>query len=289
MEFVFVRGGVFEMGSDSELSLVDERPVHRVRVDDFFMSVTEVTNAQYYEFLKASSYEPVAGIVENHVVLDTSGKVHIYPEALGNSLEYIKAFKTGEIIETRAEFPVVSFTVQDMAAFCTWIGGRLPTEAEWEFAARERGKSIDYDDYIQSSLASSKHGSEWRYHTGFRSVKTRPPNSLGLYDMLGNVWEVCSDWHSAEYYRKCFEFGTVHNPGGPSRSEATRPKGDPWARARVIRGGSFHHGMRETTTTYRNWISDGQGYGDVGFRVVLDGDINKRIRENNRRESGEKK
>ena len=273
MEFEFVRGGVFEMGDDAEKGRFDEGPVHSVRVDDFYISVTEVTNGQYFEFLEMTQYEPVTEIVIEHMLDEFPETPLDFITVRRESAEYINAFREGTMAREHENLPVVKFCTADAEAFCSWIGGRLPTEAEWEFAARERGRLILYDDFVTSYLKRGIVHVKASEAKTLLPVKSRPRNSLGLYDMFGNAWEMCSDWYSVDYYRQCLEFGTVNNPRGPDRSSADSPSALPGLKAHVIRGGGYPHGLQECRTTYRNWAVEGRGFDDIGFRVVLDGEF----------------
>jgi len=234
IKWVFVPGGRFQMGSEEGQD--DEKPVHWATVSDFWMSAHEITFSQYDAFC------------------EETGKQKPDDEGWG-----------------RGSHPVIYVNWSDALAFCEWLSGkigaqvRLPTEAEWEYAARAGGKSIKYPwgnnfdgtkvnfaDKNASPFSSSK---EW--DDGFANtapVGSFPPNDLGLFDMAGNVWEWCQDWYDNEYYRK----SPAENPKGPTESK----------RVRVLRGGSWlssEDGVRCSNRSVRYPVNTND---NVGFRCV---------------------
>ena len=155
----------------------------------------------------------------------------------------------------------------DAAEFCRWMGGRLPTEAEWEYAARAGGKDIKYPwgnefDGTKLNFADRSSGLSWakkEWDDGYKytsPVGSFPPNELGLYDMAGNVHEWCSDWYDKEYYKH----SPVDNPRGPSSGDR-----------KVLRGGSYGGGPWACRAANRGRPDPGAGGAryDGGFRVVL--------------------
>ena len=286
-DMVWIPGGEFTMGTDAEWGRPEERPAHRVRVDGFHMDRTEVTNAQFDAFVRATGYRttaerpPLAGellpqlpqgtpspdpgaLVPGSLVFTplrspwwtwTPGADWRHPEGPRSS------------IAGREHHPVVHVSWEDAAAYARWCGKRLPTEAEWEFAARG---GIDGARYVSPRQANLWQGSfpdrnsgEDGY-AGTAPVGSFPPNGYGLRDMSGNVWEWCSDYFDPAHYRG--RSGVTVNPKGPPS-----PAGP--AR-RSQRGGSFL-----CSDTYcsryrpaaRQGCAPDTGMSHLGFRCVKEG------------------
>ncbi len=259
---VLIPGGEFWMGSDPPITELDhqlhinadEMPVHRVYVAPFWMDRTEVTNAQFQAFVQATGYvtdaeKPIAeGIPPGSSVFrPTRG-----PVPLNEHLRWWKFVEgacwkhpegPGSDIAQRMDHPVVHVSWNDALAYARWAGKRLPTEAEWEFAARgglhrQRfcwGNEFMPDGKPMARTFQGRFPYDNTATDGFRTtapVASYPPNGFGLYDMAGNVWEWCADWYRPDYY----EMSPFYNPRGPDSSfdpnEPTMPK-------RVQRGGSF--------------------------------------------------
>lgn len=209
-EMVLIPGGPFQMGStDGE---ADECPVHTVFVDSFYMDRYPVTNADYARFLNASGNQVEGG----KKWLDTD---HPFSWWLCKIHE-----KNGRFIPKRGyeNYPVVKVTWYGARAYARWMGKRLPTEAEWEKAARGglRNKKYVFGDTINHDQANVG---------GFHAstpVGSYPANGFGLYDMVASVWQWCSDWYEVGYY---------------ARSPAKNPKGPESGSVKVLRGGSWFH------------------------------------------------
>jgi iron(II)-dependent oxidoreductase len=185
---IFVPAGIFEMGSD--IGDIDETPVHKVYLDEFYIDVYEVTNAQYKRFIEATGH----------------------PKPLYWDNPKCNA----------PDQPVVGVTWQDALEYCRWAGKRLPTEAEWEKSARgglSEGEPISEDDEDQSMVSQENPGLESAYPVGFFS-----PNAYGLHDMERNAWEWCHDWYNEDYYAKSPE----KNPQGPDLGEEKVLRGGSW-------------------------------------------------------------
>jgi formylglycine-generating enzyme required for sulfatase activity len=163
--------------------------VHSVKVSDFYMSKTEVTVASYRAFCQANNRKmpdaPGWGWQDNH--------------------------------------PVVNVSWNDAVAFCNWIGCRLPTEAEWEYACRA-GRTTPFNTGENLTTAQANYDGNYlnkyfrkgKYIGQTAPVGSYSPNACGLYDMHGNVWEWCCDWYGSDYYAECKKQGTVVNPRGPT-------------------------------------------------------------------------
>ncbi len=258
---VWIPGGEFWMGSDDGYQ--DTQPVHRVQVDGFWMDQTEVTNAQFARFVEESGYVTVAerkpeaadfpGVPPENLV---AGSIVFTPPAGDVPLSDHTAWwrylpganwrhpeGPESHLDGRTNHPVVHVCWDDAVAYAQWAGKRLPTEAEWELAARgglERKRYCWGDELLpegqwQSNIWQGRFPRENTQADGFRAtapVGSFPPNAYGLYDMSGNVWEWCADWYRPEYYRE----SPRRNPQGPTSSFDPLEPGTP---KRVQRGGSF--------------------------------------------------
>ena len=221
IEMVLVKGGCFQMGDQFGDGDAAEKPVHQVCVQDFSIAKYEVTQ----------------GLWEK-----TTGKSFDWPRMKG------------------AEYPANGVSWNDAQEFITALNAksgkhyRLPTEAEWEYAARSGGKKDKWsginDENTLHDYAWFEKNSEVEIHP----VGQKKPNALGLYDMSGNVIEWCNDWFDAAYYAQ----SPKDNPAGPSTGQD-----------RVLRGGRFGRIQSELRTTYRKSDEPGMGDGDYGLRLVL--------------------
>ena len=273
---VWIPGGEFSMGAadpehmDDTVGMQathDSRPIHRVTVDSFWMDATEVTNQQFGAFVQATGYVTIAervpraedfpdappeNLVAGSVVFSPPGRA----VALDNHLQwwsYVKGANwrqptgPGSSIDGRGNYPVVHVAYDDAAAYAKWAGNRLPTEAEWEFAARGglSGELYPWGSAFRREgqwMANSHQGhfpnedtAEDRFH-GIAPVAQFPPNAYGLHDVGGNVWEWVSDWYRADYYATLATAGLARNPRGPDTSF---DPSEPGTAKRVHRGGSF--------------------------------------------------
>lgn len=271
---VWVPGGEFSMGSEDPRSMpdggheamADARPVHRVYVDGFWMDKTDVTNAQFAKFVAATGYRTVAerkpsaaefpgakasdlvpgSIVfaaPNHAVsLDDAYQWWSY--APGADWRHPSGPKSS--IAGREKYPVVQVAYEDADAYATWAHERLPTEAEWEFAARGglAGKTYAWGDDLHPGtkwMANTyqghfpDHDAASDGYAGVAPVAEYAANGYGLFDMAGNVWQWVADWYRADYYATLAGV-TTRNPQGPGSS---LDPAEPGAKKRVQRGGSF--------------------------------------------------
>ena len=321
---VWIPGGSFTMGTAGAQAHASERPAHRVRVGGFWMDATEVTNAQFAKFVKATGYVTVAqrpadwdelkkqlppGTPKPASEMLTPGSLVFRPPSRPVPLDQHAAWwrwthgadwrhpeGPGSSIDHRQDHPVVQVSWDDAVAFTAWAGKRLPTEAEWEFAARGgfEGKRFTWGDdkpTSNHSRANIWHGEfphrntkdDGYYRTA--PVKTFEPNAYGLYDMAGNVWEWCSDWYRADLYaRRVAQLGAggvAENPAGPDRPWDPR---EPRSPSRVNRGGSFlcHISYCESYRPgARRGTAADTGMSHLGFRCVM-----TREAWNKRRETG---
>ena len=266
---VWVPGGEFHMGSDAP-PFDDARPVHRVHVDGFWMDATEVTNEQFARFVDATGYVTVAErkpdpgdfpgappdkLVPGSVVFSPPGGAvplddfrRWWAYVPGASWRHPEG--PGSNLDGRGRHPVVHVAWADAQAYAAWAGKRLPTEAEWEFAARG---GLDRQPFVWGSefrpagrfMANSFQGrfpDRAEPEDGFAAAAPAgsfPPNGYGLHDVAGNVWEWCADWYRDDAFaRQAAGAGTgiARNPQGPATS---RDPGEPGVPKRVIKGGSM--------------------------------------------------
>jgi formylglycine-generating enzyme len=273
---VWIPGGEFSMGATAsseglcELHGVtqDALPVHRVYVDGFWMDATEVTNAQFARFVKATGYVTVAERTptaeefpgappENLVAGSTVFTPTLEPVALNDLYQWWRYQKgaswrhpegPGSSLKGRDRYPVVQVAYEDAAAYAKWAGKRLPTEAEWEFAARGglSGKLYAWGDEFHPGGKAMANTYQGRFpvkdtgedgYAGLAPVRSFPPTGYGLYDIAGNAWEWVSDWYRPDYYARFVSTGIVaRNPQGP---ESSFDPAEPGEKKRVQRGGSF--------------------------------------------------
>ncbi len=293
---VFIRGGIFSMGSnDGE---TDEKPVHEVKVKPFFMDRTPVTNAEFEAFTKAAKYVTTA----EHVL--TSKEIPgLLPEFEGKTLgicfrpskgvtdlrdsgqwwkpeigaNWRHPDGPGTDLKGREKHPVVHVSWDDAVAYCKWAGKRLPTEAEFEFAARGGLEGARYAWGNEFNPGGKWMANTWQGkfpeansgEDGYRNtspVGSYQPNGFGLFDMAGNVWEWCSDWYLPDFYAR----SPKENPQGPDTSFDPN---EPGVMKRVTRGGSWmcaENYCRGYRPAARMKTAPDTGLQDTGFRCVKD-------------------
>ncbi|GAB3574623.1 formylglycine-generating enzyme family protein [Leifsonia lichenia] len=293
---MLVTGGEYRMGSDEHYP--EEAPSHRVSVDGFWISPTAVTNREYAAFARATGYRTVAerpldpadfpgapaeNLVPGSMVFTgTPGPVDLRHLsqwwAWTPGANWRRPFGPGSSIGNRAEHPVVHLAYEDAEAYAVWVGARLPTEAEWEFAARGglNGASFTWGDDPEApgeARANYWHGDfPWRAVSGYGStapVGSFPANGYGLYDMAGNVWEWTSDWYEG------FDGDTgccaPSNPSGGTRDGSINPAEQFAVPRKTVKGGSFlcadSYCRRYRPAARRAQMID-TGMSHIGFRIV---------------------
>jgi len=262
---IWIPGGTFHMGC-ADCDMPDALPVHSVSVDGFWMDATAVTNAQFAKFVEATGYVTVAerkpapsdlpGVAPEDLVPGSAvftPPQHAVPlDDMRNWWTYVPGANwrhpegPRSDIQSRLDHPVVHVAYEDAEAYARWAGGRLPTEAEFEFAARGAldGKRYAWGDQLapggryvanifQGQFPNGNTGEDG--YAGTSPVHAFPPNAYGLYDMCGNVWEWTSDWYRPDTY--AMRAGTtVRNPRGPASSFDPQ---EPETQKKVQRGGSY--------------------------------------------------
>lgn len=258
VELIKVEGGVFEMGNKFSNDYEDEIPVHKVKVNTFYIGKYEITTEQFCTFLNSmeKNQQNEAKIKE---WIEITGE-HSLIEKIDNG--YRAKFKYGK-------HPMIKVTWYGAKAFCNWIDCRLPTESEWEYAACNRGEKIIFP---WGNSKNTKYANSWKYSGKLTSILVMPdlfnsrgtvpvgsfsPNKLGLYDMAGNAEEWCLDWYDANYYKEIYIKDTpVVNPQGPE-------KGD----TKVVRGGSWFDEISRLRVANREARYPDLLSNTIGFRV----------------------
>ena len=305
-EMVWIPPGSFTMGGVGENVPVDELPLHDVKLDGFWIDKTEVTNEEFTRFVTATGYVTVA---EHPVTAKTTPG--LLPQFEGKTVSLcFRPPKPDEVVDNayqwwepraganwrhpegegsdlkgREKHPVVHVCYYDAVAYCQWAHKRLPTEAEWEYAARGGLVSQPYIWGSEMNPDGRWMANTWQGHfpeknlvedgyEGTAPVGSFPPNNYGLYDMAGNVWEITADWYRPDYYATI-----AHNP---DRNAHRNPKGppdsydpdEPGVPKKVMRGGSFmcsDNYCRGYRPSARMKTAPDTGLQNTGFRCVKDG------------------
>ena len=225
---VLIPAGEFTMGrtrltADDKTNmrprvLLDDRPARTVKLDAYSIDVYEVTNRDYARFVRMKGHPPP------------------------------RHWMNGEIPKGEEPFPVFNVDWEDASAYCEWAGKRLPTEAEWERAARGGLQGMDYPWGDKADAKKARYNSAEPGPVG-----AFPSNGFGLYDLAGGVSEWCADWFERTYYEK----GPSENPTGPETGEY-----------KVIRGGAWSDAPKRVTVFFRNWVRPNQKTPNLGFRCA---------------------
>lgn len=304
---VYIPEGSFFMGGDNEQAEEDEFPKHIVHVSGFWMDEHEVTNAQFSEFVHATGYVttaeknpdwnelkkqlPPGTAKPDDTQLVAASLVFSQPNNPVSLNDYSQWWRwvaganwkhpsgPDSDIKGKDNYPVVHICWDDATTYCNWAGKRLPTEAEWEYAARGGLKNNIYPWGNEPITQGKAKANSWDGNfpnnntgrdgfKGLAPVKSYSANGYGLYDMAGNVWEWCSDWYRNDYYEKISKDSLIKNPTGPMNSY---DPAEPYAPKKVARGGSYlcndsycsgYRVSRRMKTTYDSGMSN------MGFRCV---------------------
>lgn len=274
-------GGRFLMGTDDEVGFPadGEGPVREIELSPFRINPTAVTNAQFATFIKATGYLTDAErfgfsyVFEDFLAPALASTAPSVPDAPWWRAVPQATWKhpegPGSTISSRQNHPVVHVSWNDAQAYCAWSGTRLPTEAEWEYAARGGRPRGRYPWGDELTPAGQHRCNIWQgdfpHHNtgddgflGTAPVKSFRPNGFGLYNVAGNVWEWCSDWFSVDFHRT-----------GPH----TNPTGPPEGVAKVMRGGSYlcHESYcNRYRVAARSSNTPDSSTGNIGFRIAAD-------------------
>lgn len=291
---VLISGGTFRMGDDQS-QFVEEQAVEDVTVQDFCIDEHEVTNDDFTQFVQATGYVTVAEQPLSKAQFPdlpddqrTPGSlVFIPPDAGTQQIPYMSWWHwvpganwqhpsgPDSTIADRGNHPVVHIAYDDAVAYAHWSGKQLPTEAQWEYAARGGRKN---NIFTWGNEYSAKKANTWQGKFPFTNAKqdgyegtapvaSFPPNDYGLYDMTGNVWEWTNDWFQVERTAMAHSI----NPQGPSQSASFDPKKPGDGAVHVIKGGSFLC-AKNYCSRYRPAARESQapdtGTSHIGFRLV---------------------
>lgn len=303
---IWIPGGEFTMGCKEQTCAQEAMTPHRVRVDGFWMDETEVTNAAFKKFVEATNYVTVAerpvdweeikkqsppgtpkppdeSLQPGSLVFTPPTNVVILNNYMQwwswvNGADWRHPEGPNSSIEGKENHPVVHIAYEDAQAYAKWAGKSLPTEAQYEFAARGGldEKTFSWGDelnpqgkflanYFQGSFPSKNTAEDG--FAGSAPVKSFPPNGYGLYDIVGNVWELCSDWYGVETATTATSGVTV-NPAGPTSSQDPL---DPYAIKHVSKGGSFLCSVQYCSNykpSGRQGSAFDTGMNHTGFRCV---------------------
>lgn len=317
---VWIPGGEFMQGAveNDEMALDHEKPAHPVAVDGFFMDITEVTNRQFQEFVNETGYITVAereldweelkkqlprGTPRPHdSILQPGSLIFKKPgKKVANLYDFSQWWEwkiganwkqpggPGTSIEGKEKYPVVHIAYEDAEAYADWAGRRLPTEAEWEYAAKGGAKNAIFG-WGNAAKELPEKANTWTgtfptendLKDGFERlapVKSFPPNNFGLYEMSGNVWEFTSDWYNTRYYAQALEAGTQINPTG---AEKPYNPHNPQVPEKVIKGGSFlchvsYCASFRPSARMQNSLDSSHEH--LGFRTVATPEMVKKSRQ----------
>lgn len=304
---VWIPGGEFVMGTSSELGWPDEKPAHKVKVSGFWIDQTEVTNAEFAKFVDETGYVTTAekAPTVEEIMKQVPPGTPVPPAEMLVAASMVFSPPDGEVpldnfsqwwqwipgadwrhpegpessIEGRENHPVVHVSWYDAEAYAKWAGKRLPTEAEWEFAARGGLEKQDFswgdkapsEGFLPANIWQGKFPQDNQARDGYTAtapVKSFKPNGFGIYDTAGNVWEWCADWYDRNRHADLAAEGLAVDPPGPAR---TNDPQQPFAELRVQKGGSFlcheSYCLRYRPSARHGGAPD-TGMSHVGFRCV---------------------
>ena len=303
------KGTYFRGALESDtFARADEKPRHKVEIEGFWMDITEVTNGQFQKFIDETEYITVAekkvdwadlkkqlpeGVEKPHDTILQPGSLSFSCKLheVKNLNDYSQWWEwkrganwrhpegLGSTIEGKDDYPVVHISYDDAIAYCNWAKRSLPTEAEWEYAARG-GLEDAIFPWGNEIAVLNTNANTWQgifptsntKEDGFERlapVKSYPSNGYGLHDVAGNVWEWTQDWYDFEYYKSFTSIKSHNNPLGPKES---RNPNNPYASEKVIRGGSFlcHDSYCASyRVSARMATSYDTGTEHLGFRTIL--------------------
>ncbi|WP_299184125.1 formylglycine-generating enzyme family protein [uncultured Aquimarina sp.] len=300
---------------DDKFAMNREKPSHYVTVDGFYIDETEVTNKQFAAFVKATNYITIAErpinwdslkkqlppntpkphdsiLQPGSLVFNKNVNAIVNMENYGQwwtwmiGANWKHPYGSESSIEGKDNYPVVHVALEDALEYCKWANRRLPTEAEWEAAALGKNKNTIYTWGNDSNLLI-KSANTWQgtFPTNNEStdgfefispVKSYPPNSIGLYDMIGNVWEITTDLFNMNYYQSLNTSQPLNNPTGPSNSLSSS---SPYQIENVMKGGSFlcHQSYCASfRISARMGVAQDSGSDHMGFRTVATKDMLKK-------------
>jgi len=246
-----VPAGSFLMGSEDPDASPYERPIHEVWLNAYAMKATPVTNAEFATFVDQTGYVTSAELLRG-------------PRGPQESSEGEQPCWTSHVGPGRGTHPVVCVSWFDARAYLNWysehIGAecRLPSEAEWEKAARG-GRVQELFPWGSDAPENRACWDRWRESIGTLPVGSFAPNGYGLYDMAGNAWEWCADWYDDDFYALCASTGVVHNPCGPDQGTLRARRGASWNIGEPFR-------MR---CANRGAMNPAQSWPNLGFRYVI--------------------
>lgn len=253
-EMVEVKGGTFTMGGTSEQGSEtnsEEEPTHSVTLSDYYIGKYEVTVGMFREFVNETNYRTDA---------DKEGWSYVWTGSSWDKKNGVnwKCDANGYVRNSSEDnHPVIHVSWNDAKAFCEWLARktsqtfRLPTEAEWEYAARGGNKSRGYKYSGSNNINDVAWYTSTTNDSGTKPVGTKSPNEFGIYDMSGNVWEICQDWYGD------YSSGSQTNPTGPATGSN-----------RVLRGGGWLHNARYCRVSYRSYSTPDGRDGYLGFRLA---------------------
>jgi formylglycine-generating enzyme required for sulfatase activity len=247
-EMVLVYGGIFIMGNPNSLN-PDNKTAHEVTINDFYIDKHEVTYAEFKQFIDKTGYTTEAERDGWSYIINRKGELEKMEDVSW------RRNSAGELITlSDYENPVYHVTWNDANAYAQWMGKRLPTEAEWEYAARGGQRTSGYE-FSGSKKASDVACFKSNSNNKPCKVANKPRNELSLFDMSGNVSEWCLDWYDQNYYST----GIKDNPLGPDKGEK-----------KIIRGGSWFDNEQACSVYSRAFGERGYRSPTIGFRCVLD-------------------